>query len=92
MFDSAETLTPSDLTLDNSLSTQLLESVTRLRFILPVISVSVMALRRQDAEADVDVASVLTENACLPLDSEIERLESILASRLTSPRQKEART
>ena len=91
MFDSAETLTPSDLTLDNSLSTQLLESVIRLRLILPVISVSVMALRRQDAEADVDVASVLTENACLPLDSEIELLESILASRPTSPRQKEAR-
>ena len=92
MFDSAETLPLSDLTLDDSLSTKLLESVTRLRLILPVISVSAMALRRQNAEADADVASVLTENACLPLDSEIERLESILASRPASPRQKEART
>ena len=37
-----------------------------------------MALRRQDAEADADIASVLTESAWLPLDSEIERVESLL--------------
>lgn len=81
MFDTAETLAPSPLTLDDALSNELLESVTRLRLILPVISVSVMALRRQDAEGDADVASVLNASACLPLDTEIERLESILASR-----------
>ena len=91
MFNTAETLPPSHLTLDDSLSNELLESITRLRLILPVISVSVMALRRQDAEADADVASVLSENACVPLDSEIERLESILASRPSCRQVREAR-
>jgi hypothetical protein len=37
-----------------------------------------MALRRQDTEADLDIASVLGESALLPLDSEIDRVESIL--------------
>ena len=92
MFNTAETLPPSHPTLDDSLSNELLESVTRLHLILPVISVSVMALRRQDAEADADVAAVLSENACLPLDNEIERLESILASRPSCRQVREART
>src|SRR5688572_17292680 len=45
-----------------------------------VISVSVMALHRQNAELDHDVASVLSKHACVPLDEEIEHLQCILAS------------
>lgn len=71
----AQTLPP---TIDDALTRELLELAGRLRLILPVISVSVMALRRQDAEADADIASVLGESAWLPLDVEIERVESIL--------------
>ena len=87
----AQTLPPSQLILDDSLSRELLEHVCRLRLILPVISVSVMALHRQDAEADADIASVLNESACQPLDCEIERLESILASHTWRRRLREAR-
>jgi hypothetical protein len=76
----AQTLPPFQLNQDDSLSRELLEHVCRLRLILPVISVSVMALHRQGAEADADIASVLSESACHPLDCEIERVESILAS------------
>jgi hypothetical protein len=58
---------------------------------LPYISVSVMALHRQDAEADTDIAYVLSEHACEPLGSEIERIESILASCPRRRRQQEVR-
>src|SRR4051812_21348907 len=58
--------TPSAQTLpsinhDNSLPRELLDHIDRLRLILPVISVSVMALNRQDAESDTDIAFVLHE-------------------------------
>jgi len=87
----AQTLPPSHLTQDDSLRHELLEHIQRLRLILPVISVSVMALHRQDAEADTDIAYVLSEHACEPLDSEIERIESILASCPRRRRQQEVR-
>ena len=86
----AQTLTPQ-LTQDDSLPRELREHVQRLRLILPVISVSVMALHRQNAELDHDIASVLSQHACEPLDCEIEHLESILASRTWRHRQQEAR-
>jgi hypothetical protein len=85
----AQTLA-SQPTQDDPLPLDLREHVQRLRLILPVISVSVLALHRQDAELDTDIASVLTQHACEPLDSEIARLESILASRAWSRRQQEA--
>ena len=62
---------------DDSLPHELLEHVAQLRLILPIITVSVMALRRQDAESDTDIAHVLTQHACDPLDSDIERIESL---------------
>ena len=43
----AQTLPPSDVTQDDSLSHDLLEHIQRLRLILPVISISVTALRCQ---------------------------------------------
>ena len=86
----AQTLPPSQPTQDDSFSIELREHVHRLRLILPVISVSVMALHRQNAELDHDIASVLSQHACEPLDCEIEHLESILASRIWRPRQQEA--
>jgi hypothetical protein len=75
---------------DDALPRELLEHIDRLRLILPVISVSIMALHRRDAEADTDIASVLHEHACEPLDGEIERIESLLASRIWAHRQREA--
>ena len=86
----AQTLPPAVPTLNDALSRELLELASRLRLILPVISVSVMALRRQDAEADADIASVLSESAWLPLDGEIERVESILESHAWRHLQQEA--
>ena len=90
--------TPSTKTLplntnphDNSLPRELLDHIDRLRLILPVISVSVMALHRRDAESDTDIAFVLHEHACEPLNSEIERIESLLASCLWREQQKEVR-
>jgi hypothetical protein len=80
------------LTPDGSLPLALHEHVQRLRLILPVISVSVMALHRQDAELDTDIASVLSQHACEPLDCEITQLESILASRTWLRRQQEVHT
>jgi hypothetical protein len=86
----ARTVTPPPL-LDDSLPIELREHVRRLRIILPVISVSVMALIRQNAELDGDIASVLSQHACQPLDEEIEHLGSILASLSWRHRQKGVR-
>jgi hypothetical protein len=68
----AQTLSLTEPTQDDTLSRELLEHICRLRLILPVISVSVMALHCQDAEADTDIASVLSESACHPLDCKID--------------------
>ena len=87
----AQTLPPSHPTQNDSLSRELREHVHRLRLILPVISVSVMALHRQGEEADADIAWVLSQNACEPLNSEIERIESLLASHACRRLQQEAR-
>ena len=73
----------------DSLPRELREHLHRLRLILPVISLSIMALRRQDAESDTDVAHVLSQHACEPLDCEIERIESILALHTWQRRQPE---
>lgn len=76
----APTLTSTRIVADGAVSIHLREHVDRLRRILPVISVSVMALRHQNAELDHDIATVLSEHACEPLDTEIEHLEFILGS------------
>jgi len=75
----AQTLPPQP-TRDDTLPIELRNHIRRLRLIIPVISVSVMALHRQNAELDHDIASVLSEHACSPLDDEIEHLSSLLAS------------
>jgi hypothetical protein len=67
------------------------EHLRKLRLILPVISVSVLALHRQNAELDHDIATVLDRYACEPLDFEIEHLESILGSLVCGNTQKEVR-
>lgn len=87
----AQTLPPILGSNDDALSRELFEHIHRLRLILPVISVSVMALHRQDAESDADIASVLSEHACEPLDTEIERMESLLTTRAWRRRQEELR-
>jgi hypothetical protein len=86
-----QTLSPIHPTHDDSRPREQLEHIDCLRLILPVISVSIMALNRQDAEADTDIAVVLHEHACEPLDREIERIESFLASRLPRDQQEEVR-
>jgi hypothetical protein len=50
----------------------------------------VAALRRQNADIDADIAYDLTEQACEPLDYEIERIECLLASHARKHRQREA--
>ena len=86
-----ETLPSTQPAHDDSLPRELLDHIDRLRLILPVISVSVMALNRQDAESGADIAFVLNEHACEPLDREIERIESLLASCLWRHQQEEVR-
>ena len=75
----AHTLPPPHFTTDDPLRFELREHVRKLRLILPVIIVSIMALRRQNAELDYDIASVLSEHACERLDDEIEYLSSLLS-------------
>ena len=87
----AQTLPPSHFTTDDPLRGELREHVRKLRLILPVIRVSIMALHRQNAELDHDIASILSEHACLPLDEEIEHLASLLASCASRSQLKEAR-
>ena len=86
----ASTLPPTQPTHDDELRLHMREHVRQLRLILQVISVSVMALHRQNAELDHDIATVLGQHACQPLDSEIEHLEFVLASLACSHRRKEA--
>ena len=86
----AKTLPPQP-TRDDTLPIELRNHIRRLRLIIPVISVSVMALHRQNAELDHDIASVLSQHACEPLDDEIEHLASILASLTCRHRQQEVR-
>jgi hypothetical protein len=86
----ARTLPSTQPTNDDELRLHVREHVRQLRLILPVISVAVMALHRQDAELDHDIATVLSQHACEALDSEIEHLESILASPACGCRQQEA--
>jgi len=86
----AQTLPPHAPTQDDPLPIELREHIRKLRLILPVISVSVLALHRQNAELDHDIASVLSNHACEPLDSEIEHLGSMLAFRTCRRRQQEA--
>ena len=62
-----------------------------MRQIVPVITVSIMALHRQNAELDYDIASVLSEHACQPLDDELEHLSELLALYAGRSRQAEVR-
>jgi hypothetical protein len=50
-----------------------------------------MALRRQDAELDEDIASVLHQHACNPLDTEIDKIEALLESLGAARRTQEVR-
>jgi hypothetical protein len=84
---STQTLPPISNTHDDSLPRELLDHIDGLSLILLVISVSVMALHRRDAESDI--AFVLNQHACEPLDREIERIESLLASCLWRLQQEE---
>src|ERR1043165_6112693 len=77
---STQTLPPVPNIHDDSLPRELLDHIDRLRLILPVISVSVMPLHPRDPGSDPDLAFVLHEHAGEPLDREIERIESLLAS------------
>jgi hypothetical protein len=76
---SAATVTLTQPTHD-PLTVILREHLHRLRLIQHTISVSVMALHRQNAELDHDVAVVLDHHASEPLDFEIENLETALAT------------
>jgi hypothetical protein len=87
----AQTLPPSPSTTDDTLRFELREHVRKLRVIVPVITVSIMALRRQNAELDHEIASVLSEYASQPLDDELEHLSELLVSHASRCRQTEVR-
>ena len=78
--NAARNLPPLNPPLDEQLPIRVREHVRRLRLILPVISVSLLALRRQNAELDEDIALVLQQHVCIPLDIEIEELDELLES------------
>lgn len=84
MFEFADPLAASSAaplpSLDDQIPFRLREHVRRLKRIVPVISVSVLALRAQNADLDGDVAEVLHHQASQPLDMEIEELEALLES------------
>jgi hypothetical protein len=82
-------LPPFQLTLDEQFPIRLRDHLQRLRLILPVISVTVMALRRQNAELDEDIASVLHQHACDPLDVEIDKIEALIESLAAARRSQE---
>ena len=73
----------------NPLPSELREHLHQLHLILPAITNAVTALRRQNADIDADVAYDLTEQACEPLDYEIERIEYLLASHSRKHRRRE---
>jgi hypothetical protein len=86
--NSADPTAHAQLTVDEKLPIRLHHHVQRLQLILPVISVAVLALRRQNAELDEDIALVLSRHACDPLNVELDQLEALVT---TIPTQKEAR-
>jgi hypothetical protein len=79
---------PSHLTLDEQLPIRLQDHLQRLRLILPVISVSVLALKRQHAELDEEIATVLLRHASDPLDVEIAKIEVLLDTLAAAQRDK----
>lgn len=54
------------------------ETIRELRLALSVLTVSVAALRRQNADNDADVAEVLERYASDRLDMQIEKLRALL--------------
>jgi hypothetical protein len=91
MFEFADTATASRsrptlsaaAAAEEQIPFRLREHVRRLKRIVPVISVSVLALKAQNADLDGDVAEVLHHQASEPLDLEIEELEALLESLVT---------
>ena len=88
--NAARTVSSLHPTLDERLVPHMREHLRKLKQILPVISVSIMALRQQNAELDEDIACVLHQHAVDPLDLEIEDLEGLLESLAVAKPRKEA--
>jgi hypothetical protein len=76
--------------LDDQLPIRLRDHLRRLQRILPVISVSVLALKRQQAELDEEIATVLSLHAGEPLDVEIANIELLLEMLAAAQRRKGA--
>ena len=74
----AANLPPTLPHFEASLPVLLREHLHRLKLLQNVLSVAVMALHRQNAECDYDIAAVLDHHASQPLDFEIENLEALL--------------
>jgi hypothetical protein len=88
--NSADPTAHARITVDEQLPVRLLHSVQRLQLILPVISVAVLALRRQNAELDEDIALVLSRHASDPLNVEVDQLEAMVESIRASHREGES--
>ena len=76
----AATLPPHVPPYDAPLPVLLREHLNRLRLIHNSMAVAVMALHRQDAEQDSEVATLLDQHVNNELEFEIEVLEAMLAT------------
>ena len=76
--NAVHTVPPVRPTLDEQVHIRLHDHVQRLRLILPVISVSIIALRKQNADLDEDIASILHRHTSDPLDAAIDAIEVLL--------------
>src|SRR5262249_18292306 len=87
--NSAHTVPPTNLALDEQLPIRLRDHAQPLPLILPVLSVSLLALKAQAAHLDEDIASVLHRHAIDPLDVEIDKIDALLESLATARRAEE---
>ena len=77
---SARTLAFPDSPLEDRFLIHLRDHARGLNHIVSVLTVSILALRAQDAELDHDIATVIDQHASAPLDQLVDELEFFLES------------
>ena len=77
---SARTSVFPDSPLEDHFLIHLREHAQGLNQIVSVLTVSILALRAQDAESDHDIATVIDRHASVPLDLLADELEFLLES------------
>jgi len=85
---SALNVPPLDSTLEHQFPIHVRDAVRRMKRIVPVLAVVILALRRQNAELDEEIASVLDRYAGEPLDVLVDELEMLIEEIVVERRQK----